>query len=431
MENENEQLRQRIKDLEKKNENLIHQSMFTYEAIAIFDTQNICVHVNHQFTSLFGFAKDEAEGKNILDLFAPESRLETLDKINASDFSPFEGLMLRKNGTCFWGFIQNNNIIYNNTPHHITTCRDISNIVALREELNKNNAELESIFNNAAIGIIVLNGDRTIHRVNDTIAKVLCIDDPKTLEGKSIKILHLSDRKYNEFGEKHYESLINQEIIEIEYPFKKQGGGSVWVSLSGSPIDKKKPADLERGIIWVIRDISKEKEAQHRLKQLSRIDDLTQVNNRRYFMELAKRQIKIHYRMKHPICLMMLDIDYFKNVNDSIGHSGGDEALRHFTQICLSEIREIDIMGRLGGEEFSILLMETRLENGIIVAERIRTKIMNTPFYYQGEEVYITVSSGIVQLDTSRPVDYGLIAADKYLYIAKNKGRNQVQHQEI
>jgi diguanylate cyclase (GGDEF)-like protein len=124
---------------------------------------------------------------------------------------------------------------------------------------------------------------------------------------------------------------------------------------------------------------------------------------------------------------MMLDIDHFKSINDNYGHQVGDQALQEFARRCLHSVREVDLVGRYGGEEFIILLPETDRDTSVQVAERLRMLILEKPFTLQETSIPVTVSIGVATKDENTTHLETLVArADQALYIAKHKGRNRV-----
>ncbi|MDH4262746.1 MAG: GGDEF domain-containing protein [Spirochaetia bacterium] len=165
------------------------------------------------------------------------------------------------------------------------------------------------------------------------------------------------------------------------------------------------------------------------LKHASLTDSMTGLNNRRYFEPLLKQEIARFSRLKHPVSLMMLDIDHFKKINDSYGHMTGDLVICQLADICRKAIREIDVVARLGGEEFAIMLPETSAVDAARVAERIRTTVEKTTVKsLAGAEFSFTVSIGVAE---SFPGDLSsdklVTVADEALYQAKESGRNRVE----
>ena len=152
---------------------------------------------------------------------------------------------------------------------------------------------------------------------------------------------------------------------------------------------------------------------------------MTGLANRRYFIEQAELELSRHNRYSTELSLIMLDIDFFKKINDTYGHNVGDLVLQKIAEVSRTILRDVDIIGRIGGEEFAILLPETNIEDSIKVAERLRTEISNASVFLEKEEVKFTSSFGVVAANKSN-IDKLLIKADKALYKAKESGRNRV-----
>jgi len=186
------------------------------------------------------------------------------------------------------------------------------------------------------------------------------------------------------------------------------------------------------GRLLVLRDISERKHAEEELRRLATTDSLTELFNRRHFLELAQREVVRANRYKRPLSLMMMDIDHFKKVNDSYGHDAGDRVLVHLARIGLEQIRDVDIFGRIGGEEFAILLPDTDLASGGEAAERLRREVAGTVVEVNGQQVRITISIGVSTLTESiQDLDALMISADRALYSAKWKGRNKVCYADV
>lgn len=171
------------------------------------------------------------------------------------------------------------------------------------------------------------------------------------------------------------------------------------------------------------------------LEDASNTDPLTGVANRQHFQVQLQRETSRCLRMARPCALLMLDIDHFKRINDTFGHPTGDLAIKAMADVCTENSRDIDVVARLGGEEFAILVPETSLEDAGRLAERIRAKVQDLKIVSEsGEEVRWTVSVGIASLQlsgqndlTSATIEGRLInSADAALYDAKNAGRNRV-----
>jgi len=165
------------------------------------------------------------------------------------------------------------------------------------------------------------------------------------------------------------------------------------------------------------------------LERLATTDDLTGLCNRRHFLTLAEDQCRLHARNHTPLALMIFDIDLFKSVNDRFGHDAGDAVLRHVVEVCRGEMGAADILARLGGEEFVLLLLETTGEQAVALAERTRKRVAASPLAMDGTELTVTISIGVAEADgQTQSIGDLMKRADQALYRAKREGRNLVRH---
>jgi diguanylate cyclase (GGDEF)-like protein len=163
------------------------------------------------------------------------------------------------------------------------------------------------------------------------------------------------------------------------------------------------------------------------LEKQAYTDYLTGLNNRRSFIEKTEIELYRKERYGRELSLIMFDIDYFKLINDKYGHNVGDLVLKEIANICRLVLREIDIIGRIGGEEFAILLPETGIKEAIMVAERLRIAIENAKVLAFDKEIKFAASFGVtVTNNSNKTINELLNQADTALYKAKNSGRNKV-----
>jgi two-component system cell cycle response regulator len=171
-----------------------------------------------------------------------------------------------------------------------------------------------------------------------------------------------------------------------------------------------------------------EAEYHEEIYRLTIIDALTDIHNKRYLLEFLDRELSRSARYHRPLSLIMFDLDRFKNINDDLGHLGGDFTLRELAACVKGSIRKEELFARYGGEEFIIVLPETTLDNGVLVAERLRKRVEDQVFQYEGKSYPVTISLGVAWTDGVEPLTpLDLIRqADEKLYQAKNNGRNCV-----
>ncbi|MFD1625817.1 diguanylate cyclase [Azospirillum griseum] len=178
----------------------------------------------------------------------------------------------------------------------------------------------------------------------------------------------------------------------------------------------------------VIRDVSERKRVETELRRMATTDPLTGLHNRRRFWELAEVEIARLRRYGRPVSVLMLDIDRFKTINDRFGHAVGDQALCALAAVCQAEVRDTDHIGRLGGEEFAIILPETDLPAAREVAERLRQRLAATDIPCLDGVLRMTVSVGVTLCrDGDVTIERALVRADRALYTAKANGRNRVE----
>jgi diguanylate cyclase (GGDEF)-like protein len=190
--------------------------------------------------------------------------------------------------------------------------------------------------------------------------------------------------------------------------------------------------DKENALLgWVVllHDNTETLRLLEKLQYMATIDAITEIYNRRYFMQILNDEWARARRYDTMMALVMMDLDHFKNVNDTYGHLAGDAVLKEVTQLCRQNLRDVDKMGRFGGEEFTMLLPETDLEGARATAERLRLLIAGHVVRFRGMEISVTVSMGVAELPPDREatsVTRFLKAADDALYVAKRSGRNCV-----
>ena len=182
-------------------------------------------------------------------------------------------------------------------------------------------------------------------------------------------------------------------------------------------------------LLVVARDITKRKCAEDELRQLASTDSLTGLPNRRHFIaQLEEELARVQRHDALRAAVLMLDLDHFKLINDRHGHATGDAVLQHFATLIGEGLRKIDSVGRIGGEEFAIILAGADAAAALSFAERLRLKVEQTPLMQEGRPIPVTVSIGISAMSAADvSADAALIRADQALYRAKQAGRNRVE----
>ena len=199
--------------------------------------------------------------------------------------------------------------------------------------------------------------------------------------------------------------------------------GSVWdveVSLTYR--------DSSGGRLFVfMRDITERKRFQEELRHIASTDDLTGVISRRHFMELAQNELRRSIRLRYDLAIALIDVDHFKQINDSIGHAAGDQVLQTLADVFQQNIREIDVFARMGGDEFVLLLPGASSEQAYEVVERSRQALAEQRINFSGQMISVTISSGIASVSSDGDTfDAIMSRADQAMYKSKQTGRNRV-----
>lgn len=211
----------------------------------------------------------------------------------------------------------------------------------------------------------------------------------------------------------------------VEAELKHRDGSIIWISTNAYVRfgQDGQPSHIE----GMARNITERKRMEELLVTLSRTDGMTGAYSRSYFMDRAKEAINVVKRYQRPTSIMIADLDHFKSINDRYGHHAGDLALKAFTDVCRQQMRKSDILGRLGGEEFGMLLPETTIEDALNLAERIRMATAALEIMLDEGIFGLTVSIGLVEITTDNvSLDTVMRRADQAMYQGKEKGRNQV-----
>lgn len=189
---------------------------------------------------------------------------------------------------------------------------------------------------------------------------------------------------------------------------------------------------MSAALVWVtalmaLRHLHVGNRLRKQLRELAATDPLTGLYNRRHLFELLHRELRRYERYRETFALILIDADHFKRINDTYGHAVGDTTLRFIAETCLKSVRETDVVGRFGGEEFLILLPHTATDDAVLVAERIRRFMHDPDARPNDDAVPVTLSIGVAEAGPdTETFDSILKAADDALYAAKRGGRDRV-----
>jgi diguanylate cyclase (GGDEF)-like protein/PAS domain S-box-containing protein len=308
--------------------------------------------------------------------------------------------------------------------------QDVSEQVRRERQLRQSDAWLNALLTSISdYALVALDREGRVSDWNETIGRVTGFD--ASVVGRPYSVFYPDDSTTPErLQDRLREADANGWSLE-EGPRLRFDGSQFWGSAMISPIPDRDPdaLDDEAAYCLVLRDISDKREAIAKRRKSVFCDDLTGVANRRAFFEAAELELTRNRRTPRPTALILFDADHFKHINDRHGHPAGDCVLRQLGLALSSTFRQIDVVARVGGEEFAVLLPSSTLAGAATVAERLRQLVAGQPAMCDGVPIAYTVSAGIAAIDEGETVDLDTLIkrADQALYAAKANGRNRVE----
>lgn len=311
------------------------------------------------------------------------------------------------------------------------TAMDISGRKQAESEIARLSQWNELLLNSAGEGIYGVDMDGSCTFINPAALEILGFEKEEVLGRNQHVIFHHHRQKDGTLYPAEecpvYQTLKDGIQRRVEDAFIRKNGEVFPVQLTVTAMHED---GRIVGVEAVFQDIAQRKEMEQELIRLATTDALTGMANRRHFIELMTMELAHHVRFNQPAAFLMMDIDFFKGINDTYGHATGDKVLKHFADLARQRLRRVDQLGRLGGEEFGILLPGTDQEGAVLFAERFRNYVADTPALCDDVTVPLTVSIGVALFGTGdTAVDSIMARADKALYRAKSNGRNRVEMQ--
>jgi diguanylate cyclase (GGDEF)-like protein/PAS domain S-box-containing protein len=327
---------------------------------------------------------------------------------------------IRKDGGEIWVAVTMRVIDWQGADAIMLTAFDITKQVELEHGMLKNEQKLRAILEILPYPIYVARrSDGQLLFVNRKSCLLFQQSTGQLLRAKSTDFY--VDGKERESMAKLLDSVA--DIRDVEVKMKTGQGRNFIAEIAAIPLDyNNSPA-----VLVALNDVSQRKEMEAELFRQASTDSLTGISNRRYFLNLAEQEMRRARRFAREMTVMMIDIDHFKAANDTYGHATGDAVLQGVVKRAIESLRQSDSIGRVGGEEFAVLLPETGLAAAYDVADRLRQHMGERPIIADKIAVGCTVSIGVAQLSAQDSnMDDLLHRADMALYEAKNSGRNKV-----
>ena len=287
-------------------------------------------------------------------------------------------------------------------------------------ETRPNEERLEAILEQSPIGVSVSRrDDGRIIFVNTRFAELIGLPREKLIGSRA--------RDY--YLDSHQRLRVLERlrggggVTNMEVQFKRADGSPFWTLFT---VNQAVIQGVAVNLAWIY-DYTERRSMEEALRDMASRDPLTGIYNRRSFMELARSQLARAHRFHEPLSVFVLDVDHFKRINDTFGHATGDDALRMVAAGCQAILREYDLLGRLGGEEFVVVLPGATADESRVVAERVRRHLARMPIEAPDGTFRLTASIGIAGLEgATDTLERAIHRADLALYRAKHLGRNRV-----
>ncbi len=407
----------------------------TYDAYIMIDSTDRILFWSPAAENMFGWTSQEALGQKAHDLIVPpgyrEEAAEGLKEFARTGQgkvlnSVMEFQVFRKNGDPF--FIERTVAAFESDGEFfaVSTLRDISDRKKAENKL-RSYAERISLASEAG-GVGIWEWDIETGELvwNKQMYEIYCVspDEFTGLYEAWTQRVHPDDL---EGAEKELELAVNA-ASEWRWEFRIILPDKKIRYIQAAARTHRDSEGRSLRMIGINLDMTGIKEAQHELEKLATTDSLTGLANRGHFMKLAAAELEKSRRYSRPLSVMMLDADKFKNINDTYGHETGDRVLQALASSFKLVVRNVDIIGRIGGEEFGLILPETGVKKAAAVAERIRQTVeQQAVSISDNTRVKFTISIGVSSLtDKAVGIDVLLKRADEALYSAKASGRNRV-----
>ncbi|HEX8961941.1 MAG TPA: diguanylate cyclase [Rhodocyclaceae bacterium] len=387
-----------------------------------------CRFANKAYIEWFGKSPEQMRGIRIQDLMGPELFGKNEPYIRAALAGApqrFERTLTKADGSIGYTWAH---YIPDVDGGHVrgfyVLVTDITELKRAQFALAESEAKLKAIVEAEPECVTVLAPDGKLLQINRAGVEMLEADSEDHAIGHDVAGLVAPE--YRDAFTALTERIRNGESGALEFEIVGFRGGRRWVDARAVPM-----RDAQGGIagtLAVTRDVSARKKAEQELEKLAQTDFLTGLANRRHFMMLAEQELSRTQRYGGPLSVFMIDVDHFKTVNDTHGHKVGDLVLQTLGKVCRQALRDIDIVGRMGGEEFGVVLPHTDHEDALEAAERLRRAVAEAQVSIEhGLPLRITVSIGVASLDgaAGMNVDTLLSQADQALYRAKAGGRNR------
>ncbi|WP_050184192.1 PAS domain S-box protein [Domibacillus robiginosus] len=395
----------------------------TADAIDVFTLEGRLLHINPAFTSLFGWTKEDTKGEKPAIIFTPPHLKKELQQMRGQlrrgqSIVGLETLRQKKDGRML-EVLATYNPLKNESGEVwavIGVYKDISKLKQVQAELRDSEERYRLIAEHSYDMIKVIDSNGIITYASPSHQKILGFKPDELIGKRLFDTIHKKD--VEQIKQQFAVSSIEKRVCQIQFRQYLKNGSWIWVEVTVTPLCSKE--GYVQHYTVAARDITQKKQDEEELRNYASFDSLTGLYNRRIFTELIDKAIIDSRSSGRTFAVMYMDIDKFKTINDSHGHEIGDELLKQFAKRLKAATRKSDVLARMGGDEFTIILSDIcSFKEVIEAAERIQQKL-RFPYWIQGHTFSATSSSGIAFYpDHGEDMQTLLRHADRALYKAK------------
>jgi len=379
-------------------------------------------YVNLRACELFEIPIDQMIGRRAPDFYVnPADRSAFIGQLReAGRVDGFVAKLKTRKGQAFWALMSAQRITYTGEECFMVGFSDVTAQKVAELAVRQSEQNVRALFAAAPVPLI-------LSRVRD---QMVLLANQRASDLFEVPLEDVVGQRSPDFYvHKEERDAVVDQLLQTGRAenslarFRTRSGRQFWGTLSGRVIDFEGDGCFLVGL----HDVTAHKELEERLRELATRDSLTGLFNRRHFLELAELQLEKSQRSGTPLTLCMFDADHFKAVNDEHGHGTGDDVLKAIARAAESAVRGGDVLARIGGEEFAVLLPDTEQGDAGGVAERIRVAVESLAMQSdEWQRIHPTVSVGVARSIAGNDIEELIRRADAALYRAKESGRNRI-----
>jgi diguanylate cyclase (GGDEF)-like protein/PAS domain S-box-containing protein len=383
------------------------------------DEKAVYTYVSPASARVYGFEPDEMVGRPVYEFVHPDDRAAHVTLREALAAGSDEELAERRMKTAGgeWRWVETRCRALRDDDGRFVGVQSSARDITDRKVADQ---QFRTAFDDALVGIALVALDGSWLRVNESLCQIMGREPDELLAMTFQDITHPEDLDAD-LAQLEQTLAGKRAGYQMEKRYLRPDGAVVWALLSVRLVRNAGGEPLH--FISQVLDISERKRLEAELSRMATLDDLTGLYNRRFFEREVAQQLRLLRRHGGTASVLFLDLDRFKEVNDTLGHQSGDDLLKHVAAVLTGRLRESDVIARLGGDEFAVLLPMTTAEGAASIVTALEHEFAERPADLEGSSVHARPSIGVAELDAELDVDGVLRRADQAMYAVKRARR--------